>query len=91
MSTPTSNNYYNNIDNEILQTEYEGTIGFEDDSSAPTTVRTDNPNNVIEDLLSTKNINTIVDLIDETILEFVIGMLSENTFDDDTREVFVEF
>ena len=36
--TPTSNNCYYNIDNEILQTEYEGTIVFEDDPSAPTTI-----------------------------------------------------
>ena len=33
MPTPTSNNYYDNIDKKILRTEYEGTIIFEDDSS----------------------------------------------------------
>jgi len=33
-----SNNYYDSIDNEILRTEYEGTIVFEANPSAPTTV-----------------------------------------------------
>ena len=73
---------------EILRTEYEGTIVFEDDSSAPTTVCTDNPNNItIKDLLSTKNINTVVNLIDEDTLWYVYGMLLEIPADDDTREV----
>ena len=38
LSTINPNNYYDNIDIEILQTKYEGTIIFEDDFLAPTTV-----------------------------------------------------
>mmetsp|Transcript_7983 Transcript_7983/g.8542 ORF Transcript_7983/g.8542 Transcript_7983/m.8542 type:complete len:202 (-) Transcript_7983:120-725(-) len=37
-SPPTSNNYYNNIDHEILRSEDEGTIVFEEDPSVITTV-----------------------------------------------------
>ena len=88
---PTSNNYYDYIDNEILQTEYEGTIVFEDDYLAPTTICTDNPNNItIKDLLSNKNINTVVNLIDEDTLEYVYGMLLEDPRDEDTREFVCE-
>ena len=36
--TEKSNNYYVNIDYDILRTEYEGTIVFEDNTSAPTTI-----------------------------------------------------
>ena len=49
--TEQSNKYYDNIDNEILQTDYEGTIVFEDceDAEEPTTknVTTTNSNNNI--------------------------------------------
>jgi len=55
--TPASNNYYDNIDNKILRNE-ESTIVFEDDSSATTTVCTDNPNDItIKDLLSNVDSN----------------------------------
>ena len=67
-----SNNYYDNIDNEILRTEYEDTIVFEDNSSAPTTIRIDIPNNIlIEDLLTTKNLVIIIGLLNEDTLDFV--------------------
>ena len=87
LPTPTSNSYCDNIDNKTLKTEHEGTIVFEKNSLVPTTVPADNPNNIIKDLLSSKNINTVVNLIDKTTLEYVYGMLSEDPCDDDTREV----
>jgi len=68
LQNTTSNNYYDNIDNEILRTEYEGTIVFEDNSLAPTTVRTDIPNNIIiEDLSNCKNFDTVIGLLKQWI------------------------
>ena len=55
-TVPTSNNYYDNVDHEILQTEYEGTIvfeGAEDAEESNTDVNTTNGNNV--------NVNIIED------------------------------
>ena len=76
------------IDNKILQTEYEGTIVFEDYSSAPTTVHTANPSNIIiNDLSTTEKFDTIVRLLNEDTLDFVCEMLSEDPCDEDTREV----
>ena len=71
MPATTSNKYYDNIDQEILRTEYEGTIVFEDDSSAPAAVFTDNHNDI-----------TIKDLLGE----YAYGILLELPSDDDTRE-----
>ena len=51
---------------------------------------TDNPNNIIEDLLSIKTFETISGLLDEDTLDFVVRMLSDNLFDDDIREVVYE-
>ena len=77
-----SNNYYDSVDNGILQNE-ESTIIFEDNSIVPTTVRTDNPNNIIiEDLLTANRFDIIVGLLNEDTLDFVfdfgIGILSDN-------------
>ena len=81
-----NNNYYDNIDNEIFRNE-ESTIVFEGNSLAPTTVRTDNPNNIIiEDFLTTKRFDIIVGLLNEDTLDFVIGILSDNP-SADHREV----
>ena len=91
LSTPTGNKYYDNIDNKILCTEYEGTIVFEDNTLTPATVHTDTPNDIIiKDLLTTGKFDTIVGLLNEKNLDFVIGMLSDNTFADHTREVVCE-
>ena len=81
-----STNYYDNIDNKIFRNE-ESTIVFEDNSLVPSTVHTDSPNIIIDDLLTTKRLNTIVDLLKEDTLDFVIGILSDNPLDDHTREV----
>ena len=81
-----SNNYYNNIDKEIFWNE-ESTIVFEKNSLAPTTVCKDNPNIIIEDLLTIKRFDTIVGLLNEDTLDFVIGILSDNSLADHAREV----
>ena len=70
----------------ISQNE-ESTIVFEENSLAPTTVRTDNPNIIIEDLLTIKRFDMIVGLLNEDTLDFVIGILSDNPLDKHTREV----
>ena len=91
----TSNNYY---DNKILRTEYKGTIVFEADSSAPTTVTnkkkkkqkkaipldTQTPKEQTEKLAQL--LSTVADLIDDDIVEYVFGILLEDPFDEDTRE-----
>ena len=65
-----SNNCHN-IDNEIFQNE-ESTIVFEENSLAPTTaVRTDNPNIIIEDLLTIERFDMIVGLLNEDTLDHV--------------------
>ena len=90
LSTTTSNNYYDNIDNEILRTEYEGTIVF-DDSPALTTVCTDIPNDsIINELSITEKVDTIAGLLNEGTLEFVYGMLLEIPYDDYIREITCE-
>ena len=89
--TEKSNTYDDNIDNEILCTEYEDIIVFEDNSLTPTTVHIDTPNDIIiKDLLTNKKFDTIVGLLDEKNLDFVIGMLSDNPFANHTREVVRE-
>jgi len=71
----------------ILRNEYEGTIVFEDDSSAPTTVCTDNPNDItINDLSIAEIANIVANLINKDTYEFIYGMLSEDPGDDNTRE-----
>ena len=65
---------------------------FEDSSLAPTTVCTDNPNNIIiENLLTTKRFDIIVVLLNKNtldfVLDFVIGTLSDKFLADNTREV----
>ena len=91
--TEKCNNYYDNIDDEILQTEYEGTLVFEEDSLALTSVRTTNANDtIIRDVSTTVQVNTtkllhtVVDYLDEKTLEYIYGMLLEHPYDDDTRE-----
>ena len=82
-----SNNYYDNIDTDILRTEYEDVIVFED-SLAPTTISTDNHNDIIiEVLLTTEKFDIIVCLLNEDTLDFVIGILLDNPLADHTREV----
>ena len=81
-----SNNYYDNIDNKIFRNE-ESTIVIEENSLAPTTIRTNKPNNsVIKDLLTTQRFDMIISLLNEDTLDFVIGILSDNPLDDH-REV----
>ena len=80
------------------KTEYEGTIVFEDDSLALTTVRTTTiPNNtIIENLSTTVKVDTtdllltVVDHLDENTVEYVYVIISENPYDDNTRETVCE-
>ena len=82
-----SNNYYDNIDNEIFRNE-ESTIVFEDNSLAPTSIRTDKPNNIIiKDLFTVERFDMIVGLLNEDTLDFVFGIISDNPLDEHTREV----
>ena len=92
---PTSNDYYDNIDHEILRNEYEGTIVFEADPSAPTTTVTNKkkkkqkkalPLEQTEELAQV--IFTLAKLIDENTVEYVFEMFVEDPFDEeDTREI----
>ena len=91
---PTSNNYYDNIDHEILQNKYEGTIVFEVDPLAPTNTVTNNnkkkqkktlPPEQTEELAQV--FSPLAELIDENTVEYVFEMLVEDPFDEeDTRE-----
>ena len=92
-----NNNYYDNIDHKILQIEYKGTIVFEEDPLALTTVRTTNVNDtIIKDVSTivkvdtTKLLHTVVDYFDEKTLEYIYGILLEYPYDDDTKETVCE-
>ena len=82
-----SNNYSDNINDEIFRNE-ESTIVFEDKSLAPTTIRTDKPNNIIiKDLFTVERFDMVVGLLNEDMLDFVFGIISDNPLDEHTREM----
>ena len=91
---PTRNNYYDNIDHEILQNEYEGTIVFEADPSAPTTTVTNKKKKKQKKALPpeqreafAQELSLLAKLIDENIGGYVFELLVEDPFDEeDTRE-----
>ena len=58
---------------------------------APTTVRMNNPNDIIEGLLSIEKFDTIVGLLDEDTLDFVIGMYQIILLMTIQERLFVEF
>ena len=83
-------NYYDNIDNKTLRTEYEDTIIF-DDSLAPTTVCTDIPNDsIINDFSIAKIAIIIAGLLNEATQEYVYAVLLGIRYGDNTREVVCE-
>ena len=87
-----SNNYYDNIDNKILQTEYEVTIVFKncegDEIRPPTTTTKDLTPFTVDELAQV--IPILAKLLDEDTVVYVIGMLLEDPYENDTRETVCE-